>query len=543
MTVQYHPYAIYLFLSALITLVASLIAWRRSAPGAFTLGWLLLSMTIWSGAYSVRWLDLSFETKLLAFKVMYIGLLALPILFLIFAMKITRFHHWLTRRNLVLLSIQPSLSLLLLWTNELHHWYYASIQPVETEGMVMLDFVRGPYYFINTAFAYSAILLALGFMFFTAFRLGPLFRNQYRLILIGSLVPWVSSIYNELNFTALHGLDLTPVSFGVSGILFAFAVLRARFMDLVPVARSMLIENMSDGVMVLDPYNRIVDINSAMQTLLGVKNSSSLLGKDASAVLGQWMEKTEPLRSEQESRTEMRSPNNPSHYLDLRVTPLFDAYKQLNGRLIVFRDVTERKTVEKKLRNANYRLQSQLIEIGTLQSQLREQAVRDPLTNLFNRRYLEETLDRELARAAREEYRVCIIMVDIDHFKQVNDTYGHEAGDFVLKATADILSQQNRRGDFACRYGGEEFVVVMPNIHGDTALERAETLRRTLNSLQVAYGRYSLSATFSMGIASYPAHGDSREALLRAADRAMYAAKEAGRDHIRSFDELEMIEE
>jgi diguanylate cyclase (GGDEF)-like protein len=206
--------------------------------------------------------------------------------------------------------------------------------------------------------------------------------------------------------------------------------------------------------------------------------------------------------------------------------------------LIVFRDITQRKVVEQKLRNANRRLQSQLIEIGILQSQLREQAIRDPLTDLFNRRYLEETLDRELARAARESYPVCIILIDIDHFKQVNDTYGHEAGDLVLKELADLLAQQSRRGDVACRYGGEEFVIVMPNITSGVAVERAEKLRQSLNSLQVAYGRYHISTTYSMGIASYPANGETRDVILRAADRAMYAAKEAGRDHIRSFDEV-----
>lgn len=543
MEIQYHPYALYLFLSALITLTASFVAWRRPVPGASTLCLLLLSMTVWSGSYAVRWLDLSASAKLLAFNVMYIGILALPILFLIFTLELTHNGQWLTRRNLFLLSVQPAFSLLLLWTNDLHHWYYASIQAVQTDGLTILEFVRGPYYFVNLTFSYATLITALGLIFIAALRLGPLFRNQYRLILIGLAIPWASSIYNELDFINLHGLDLTPVSFGISGILFVFGVLRAGLMDLVPVARSLLIENMSDGVMVLDRNNRIVDINLAMQKLFVGETSSALLGKDASAVLGQWMDKTEPLRSEVDSQTEMRSPGDPSRFLDLRVTPLFDAYKQVNGRLIVFRDVTDRKVVEKKLRNANYRLQSQLIEIGTLQSQLREQAVRDPLTNLFNRRYLEETLDRELERAAREKYCICIIMVDIDRFKQVNDTYGHEAGDFVLKATADVLKRQSRRGDFACRFGGEEFVIVMPNINKEIVYERAGDLRASLNSLRVPYGRYTLSATFSIGIACYPSNGDTRESLLRAADRAMYAAKEAGRDHIRTYDELAAIKD
>jgi diguanylate cyclase (GGDEF)-like protein len=210
---------------------------------------------------------------------------------------------------------------------------------------------------------------------------------------------------------------------------------------------------------------------------------------------------------------------------------------------MVFRDITERKQVEKRLRYVNDRLQTQLIEIGILQSKLREQAIRDPLTELFNRRYLEETLERELARAAREDYSVCVIMIDLDHFKRVNDTYGHEAGDEVLKTLAITLSEQCRRGDFACRYGGEEFVVIMPNINLETAYERAENIRKSLNSLHVPYRHYSLTITISMGIACYPINGGTRDSILHAADQAMYGAKEAGRDHILSYDELQVLQE
>lgn len=539
---QIHPFAVFLLLSALITLTASAIAWRRSSPGSFTLGLLLLSMTVWSGAYAMRLFNIPVEQQIFWFHVMYAGIIPLPNLFMAFILKITHNERWLNRRNRLLLLIPPALSLLLLWTNNFHHWFYESIQARELDGHVMFEFVRGPGYFVNMAYSYAMVILALAVMFLSALRLGALFRSQYRLIFIGSVIPWASSIYNELNSAHLNGLDLTPVTFGITGILFAFAVLRARFMDLIPVARSMLIESMSDGVLMLDAKNRVVDFNPAMKKFLG-DETTPILGRHVSELLGDWLEQSDALMDESQSQTEMRIPNDPSRSLDLRVTPLFDAYRQLNGRLIVFRDITERKDVEKQLRHANRRLQSQLIEIGTLQSQLREQAIRDPLTNLFNRRYLEETLDRELSRAAREKYSMCIIMIDIDHFKHVNDNYGHEAGDVMLKAIAGGLAGLSRRGDFACRYGGDEFVVVLTNISLEVAYERAESLRISLNSLRVSYGLHTLSATFSMGFASYPTNGETHESLLRAADKAMYAVKDAGRDHLRSFDDLEPIED
>ncbi|MCK7526836.1 MAG: GGDEF domain-containing protein [Ignavibacteriales bacterium] len=173
--------------------------------------------------------------------------------------------------------------------------------------------------------------------------------------------------------------------------------------------------------------------------------------------------------------------------------------------------MTDRKEVEKDLRHAMDRMQTQLIEIGLLQSQLREQAIRDALTNLFNRRYLEETLERELARAAREGYPLCIVMMDIDHFKNVNNTYGHEAGDLVLKTLGTMVTSQSRQGDFVCRYGGEEFVLVMPNISTEVAKERVNSLHKSIASLYIPFGRFNLNITVSMGISSFPTHGDKRK--------------------------------
>ena len=537
MYVQIHPFAIFSILSALISLLASIAAWRRSVPGSLTLSLLLLSTALWSGLYSTRWMNIALGTKVFWFNVMFIGVAALPTLFLLFALEFSGNDIWLTRRTLILLSIQPVLTIVLQWTNEYHHLLYLSLRAVQANGFLTVEFTRGVWYFVNLVYSYAIIGIAILLLSQRALRSSPLYLKQYRLILIASLLPWAGNLYSEYNFIQLGGLDLAPLTFGLSGIIFAFSLLQTRFMDLIPVARSHLIENMRDGVLVLDPQNRVVDINPAMGSFLE-KQTSAYIGKNVSEIFNTWMKETDLLWNEMETRTELKVPKDPSRYLDMRVTPLYDKHQALNGRLMVFRDVTERKQVEKRLRSVNERLQSQLIEIGFLQSKLREQAIRDPLTNLFNRRYLEETLDHELARATRESYPVCIMMIDLDHFKKINDTYGHEAGDYLLKAIADTLSEETRRGDFACRYGGEEFVIVMPNINRVIAHERGTELRNALNSLCVLYERYHLTITISMGIACYPSDGASRDAILRAADRAMYGAKEAGRDHILLYDEL-----
>ena len=542
MHIHIHPYAVYSIFSALISFIASLIAWRRSAPGSRMLSLLLLSMTIWSGFYATRWMDISLPAKLLGFNLMFIGVAALPTLFLLFVLTFTHNQAWLTRRNLFLLCIHPVALVLLQWTNQYHHLVYLSLRAVQVSNFMAMEYVRGPLYFVSVMYAYLVIGISLFVLGQRALHLGPLYQNQYRFIIIASILPWASNFYSENYFEGLHGLDLAPLTFGLSASILAASVLRTRFMKLIPIARSHLIDNMRDGILVLDAQNRIVDMNPAMENFIE-KKVSFYMGKNAFDVFQAWMEKTDLLLDGMETHTELQIPKDPSRYLDLRVTPLYDQGQRLNGRLMVFRDITERKQVEKRLRYVNDRLQTQLIEIGYLQSKLREQAIRDPLTNLFNRRYLEETLERELARAAREDYSVCVIMIDLDHFKRVNDTYGHEAGDEVLKTLAITLSEHCRRGDFACRYGGEEFVVIMPNINMDTAYERAENIRQSLNSLRISYGPYSLTITISMGIACYPINGETRETILRAADQAMYGAKEAGRDHILSYDEFQVLQE
>jgi diguanylate cyclase (GGDEF)-like protein/PAS domain S-box-containing protein len=538
---QIHPYAIFSIISVLITLIASLGARRRSAPGSLALSLLLFAMAIWSGAYSTRWLDIPVDAKIFWFKVMFVGIAAIPTLFLVFALGFTRNEFWLTPRRLILLSIQPAVSLLLHSTNDHHHLLYAALNVIQENGTLTFELIRGPWYFFNIVYSYAVIGTGIFLMSQGALRSGPLYRYQYRLILTASLLPWGGNVFNEVYFYSSTNLDIAPLTFGISGIIFAFAVLRTHFMNLIPVARSYLIETMRDGVLVLDAQNRIVDMNPAMEKIVNGK-ATSYLGKNAFDVLKPWTEKSDLFLDGRASTSEVTVPLDPSRYLDLRITPLYDRSQVLSGRLMVFRDITERKQVEKRLRYVNDRLQGQLIEIGLLQSKLREQAIRDPLTNVFNRRYLEETLERELSRAARENYPVCIIMIDLDHFKRVNDTYGHEAGDLVLKAIAEALTEQCRRGDFACRYGGEEFVIVMPNITLETAYARAENLRQALTLLSVPYEYYNLSVTISMGIACYPENGQTRESILRAADQAMYAAKEAGRDHILSYDQLRISE-
>lgn len=168
-----------------------------------------------------------------------------------------------------------------------------------------------------------------------------------------------------------------------------------------------------------------------------------------------------------------------------------------------------------------------------LREVLRRQSIRDPLTGLFNRRYMEESLEREVHRAARNTECLALLMLDIDHFKQFNDTFGHPAGDTLMRQLGDFLKQRTRGQDIACRYGGEEFVLILAYSSIDGAHKRAEILREEIKQLTVQHADQVLGRiSFSIGVSVFPDHGATVEELLRTADQALYRAKKEGRDRV-----------
>lgn len=226
-------------------------------------------------------------------------------------------------------------------------------------------------------------------------------------------------------------------------------------------------------------------------------------------------------------------------WLRWEVRPWFDG-EELGGITIFAEDVSERRRAQTRLEQLNAQLEhrvrdrtallessvqdlrTSLIEAEKLRTELREQAIRDPLTGLFNRRYLEETLAHEVARAIRSRAPLSLVMFDMDNFKQLNDEFGHAMGDAVLRSVGRFVGKHVRAQDVVCRYGGDEFIVVMP----DTALEganaKASQLLSALHALRMP------EVGFSMGVAALPENGESSVALLRSVDEALYRAKELG---------------
>ncbi len=197
--------------------------------------------------------------------------------------------------------------------------------------------------------------------------------------------------------------------------------------------------------------------------------------------------------------------------------------------------VAEAGTVQRKLRLAETLSEQIALAFANLnlRDTLKYQSLRDSLTGLFNRRHMEDSLERELLRAARSQTPVTVLMIDIDHFKRLNDAYGHEAGDVLLRELGAMLRSVVRGGDISCRYGGEEFLMIMAETNLEAGYQRAENIRQQVTELQVrCHGEILRKITVSIGVAGFPVHGDSAGTIVKAADEALYRAKREGRDRV-----------
>ena len=283
------------------------------------------------------------------------------------------------------------------------------------------------------------------------------------------------------------------------------------------IARTQFIDNIEDGMLALDAQDCIVDINAIAQRLLApaVKD---LIGKPADKVLPRWQDlangQGDMLALTDQTLVQGHEPKR--RYMEIRVMPVKDARGKHIGRLFILHDITE--------------TQQQLAETHTLIEKLREDSIHDELTGLYNRRYLTGLLTREISQAKRESNLLSVVIVDVDQLRAINEASSQYAGDLVLRQLADLLRRDIRGSDTACRYGGDEFIAVLPSTPPEGALVVGERWRAFMKKAVFDYEGARLHVTISLGIATYPNNADNSDALLAAADLALAAAKINGRD-------------
>lgn len=537
-------FAAIFILGSTVAFVLAVVIWQRQpAAGTLPFSLLMLAIAWWEITSAFEMLAADAAAKVFWARLEYFGVAAVPYFWFQFAAEYSGATQWLTRRAKILLGLPALLTLLAVFTNEWHGLFWATITPGATP-QANLTYEHGPLFWLTVIGNYGLMLAGTVLLARAVLRSHELYRRQVVMVLIGVFIPWGANIFYLTGALSLENADPTPLALTCAGALWVAALYNNRFFDLVPVARDVVVEKMSDGVIVLNAHNRIMDVNRAALELLGA-NGEMWIGQPAERVLGKLGAWSTVPDETVKGDVEIKGADGSPRYLSVRLSPLNAHHKQ-GGRLLLLQDITERKRSERALQDMNWQLQKQLEENKVLQATLHEQVIRDPLTGLYNRRFLHEILSKELSQSSRTLRPVSVMLLDIDHFKSFNDTYGHYAGDVMLKALADWLRTKTRRGDFVCRFGGEEFVVVMPGAPLEVGAQRAQEWCAGFRELHIWHDEMLLHTTLSLGVAASPAHGTTPDELLHSADMAMYAAKQAGRDCVRlakSYaDEIEIAE-
>jgi diguanylate cyclase (GGDEF)-like protein/PAS domain S-box-containing protein len=291
-----------------------------------------------------------------------------------------------------------------------------------------------------------------------------------------------------------------------------------------------ILQVLPDGIILLDGAGRIIEINPAARKMTGLTERKAL-GKSIQAVFPPWEEWNARLKSKGK-KTVVHSPNQPEGTLEIIQLPMAPVRGKNSGSLILMRDFSERIRMEEDHKRALELLLEKNTSIQTLSASLREQAIRDPITSLYNRCYMEESLKHELTRAARSKIPISVLRIRLDQYQKAGEVYGDKAGVEILKIMGSLVYRYIRCGDLAGRLGGEDFLVVMPGASSSIAEPRAEQLRKAFHDSILNYLGSKIDCAFSCGVASYPAQGETVDGLLHAAEMSMQESISAGGNRI-----------
>ncbi|MFW5742372.1 MAG: diguanylate cyclase [Spirochaetota bacterium] len=512
--------SIYFLGSAAAAFLAVLARDNRGAVAAELFG-LALCVAEWSFFYGLETLSRSAAYRELWSQFAYIGTYGTVAFMLRFCIR------WLTPRAagswMSLLWIVPFSMTAAAFTNGLHGLVWPEIRPAETIPFVY-EYEHGALFWVGIAYQYLVVLVCVALVTVGVVRRRDIYRQQALLVLFGLLVAVAGNVLYVSGALRAIPLDITPLTLAIATGFLLAGISRARLLDLLPTARHRVVEVMPDGLLVLDEEARIVDWNPAALQLWGI-DRTSIMGVPVADLIPPWSRIVPSEVPDSLTTTLVTERDGQTRHVDLEICRIDHPTRHSSGWIALFHDATELRSAQRRLQEANARLER-------LNAELAREAVHDGLTGLFNRAYLDDSLVRELARADREQRPVGLLILDVDHFKTVNDRHGHGVGDAVLRTVAELVRSQVRAGDIPCRYGGDELVAVMPGATVGEALQVGERIRRSVAQASLAAADGSVHATVSVGVGVYPDNAATAADLFRVADRALYLAKDRGRDQV-----------
>lgn len=497
----------------LVALIALTQAWRVDqgprVPGAAALKLLLGTVVFWSCADLASSMLVSLEAKKLAQMFAMIGISLAPLGWLMFAISYAQQVTRLNTKLVNIFSLVPLVGIVLCFTNESHQLMWTAHSLSYVGDYVLMESTFGTWFYINAAYGYGLVIAATAILVFAMVQ----FRLQRPAIAAALLAPTITLFANLLNISGLSpipGYDFTTIGFLFAVFLLDRGVFRQGLLNRSPVIRQQVVEQLSDPVIIVNSDADIIDVNtSARETWTEVDDlqdtsiSELILNFPAQSLL------------HAKKNIEVTIDNKA---FEVAANKL-DAANPDTDIALVFRDVTARRQAESELR--------------MVKSKLELMAHTDALTGMFNRRYFMQRMQEEFERVRRHGSVLSVLIFDLDHFKSINDTFGHNVGDKVLIAIAEVTNQVKRITDVACRFGGEEFALLLPETDKEGALHVASRLRHGIETYDYAHQiQLPRVVTASIGVATVNRAGSMPESILQVADRALYKAKNGGRNMV-----------
>lgn len=509
-------YIVIVAISGVLSVLLALFAYYKKTVFSGIRAFVISSFTsaIYTFGFALELSGKTLEEMSFWIKVEYLGMPFIAPASLIMVMHFVGLERLIKNGMRTALFMIPFITTLLVWTNEYHHFFYKSILLRNNAPSPLVDVVMGPWYIVHGSFTFGCLLAAICLMLWQWSRMNRVYRRQIVTILIGLCLPTLGSFLYLMGFTP-YGMDPVPIIMSITSTLYIWAILSRGLLTAAPIARENLFESMRDGVLVTDRSDMLVDYNRAATEMIQGLNASSIgkplaqlflnAGKDALS----YVMDAEPLQRK-EREVAWKKAGAVSYY-QIRSSPVQKQGGHLAGQMIMLIDVTER---------------------VLLQDKLRQLATMDNLTGIYNRTYFLELSQELLTKAASLRSSLSIILMDIDFFKSINDRYGHQYGDQSLQHIVQVCNRHVRAGDIFGRYGGEEFVICLP----DTSLEQAALLCDTIradievSTLYTIIGPINVTASFGVVGALNPE--STLEELLSEADHALYSAKRNGRNAV-----------
>ncbi|THF82228.1 histidine kinase N-terminal 7TM domain-containing diguanylate cyclase [Cohnella fermenti] len=446
--------------------------------------------------------------------VLYMGMPFSPPLGLLFNCRYLGIK--VTKRRVAALLTIPSITLAMVATNDWHHLHYRVFEVDPVLGAPYVHLEIGAWYAVHGIFIFGCMFASFLLLLSRWKETAQSYRLQLVALMCGQLVPIVTAFAYLIGVTP-PGIDPVPVVLWLSSILYVVSINSSRMFSIVPIAKDAIFNSMDNGVVVTDETNRLIEFNRQAESMFP-RLDKSMFGMSIEQA---WLELAgAPLPAEWETTAfvcEYPFASDPAKRIyQVRATSLRHANNR-RGQLIIIADVTELKR---------------------LQDQLEHQAYYDELTRIYNRRAFFQKGEQALVAAKEASLPFALILFDIDHFKRVNDTYGHQTGDRLLKHVADVCSAELAEGMLFARYGGEEFAVALGGSTAEEGEALANRLRRRVEEqpLPLHTGERSIAVTVSVGVTEAAVGaGESLYQLLSEADQALYAAKGGGRNQVRVY--------